>query len=390
MHRGTKGPVLLSLLLLSSLAGTAAGREDLEEEFFRDLDSMEREYRDFEKTAFEAFQKDVEAMWGDFVASTRKDWVEYSEDRKARTRVDFKEGEVLVEVLLPRAEADRNPAAASERITSEIQALVAHKGKNRDYSLPPAGPGQPERPPQPLLTEPVLKDQLRDASGKTVTPENGEAFAREVIRSNPVTQETLQTALGPVVKAQVRFRLVPEHLRIRASRYLEIVRANSTRFAVSVPLVFAVMHTESFFNPKATSPVPAHGLMQVVPKTGGRDAYKYVYGKDRIPSADYLYQPEKNVELGCAYLRLLSERYFGAVRNPENALYIAIASYNTGPGNLASALCGAPLLDRAAAEANKMAPAALYQFLLQHLPVEETRQYLRNVSERISLYQDWR
>lgn len=389
-------PTILATLAIAAVACLGAGspalaqQEDLEREFFRGVESMERGYRDFERRAFEDFRRDVEALWGDFVASSKKDWVEYSDDRRARTRVDFEQGEVAVEVVLSRKEIEANPAAPAERIASEIEALISHRGKSRDYTLPPDRPGQQPRPPQPLLAEPVLKDQLRDASGRPVTSENAKRFAQEVLRSTPVAQEALATAQGPMVKAQVRFRLVPEHLRIRAERYLDLVRANSRRFAVSVPLTFAVMHTESYFNPKATSPTPAHGLMQLVPKTGGRDAYRYVYGRDRVPTADYLYQPANNIELGCAYLRLLSEQYFGAVRNPENSLYVAVASYNTGPGNVAATLCGEALLERAAARANSMSPAELYRHLLERLPYEETRNYLRNVTSRMALYEEWR
>ena len=53
------------------------------------------------------------------------------------------------------------------------------------------------------------------------------------------------------------------------------------------PVVFAVIHTESYYNPKARSGAPAYGLMQLVPTSGGRAAYRYVYKKDQVLPPSY-------------------------------------------------------------------------------------------------------
>jgi len=493
-------PFLLSallLVLLSTLPGVQVvhpDEMDMEGEFFQGQEGMETEFRDFQREAFEQFRREVEALWNDFKVSTKKDWVEYSGDKTARSRVDFENGEAVVEVLVPKEEVLRDPAALRKKLEIELERLVEDRGKTLDYPLPAEAPPlalvrekalrveetpgeaalseleredalqkekqpvktpptevvreetlrveettvdeafreleqedalqketQPvktpptevvreetlrveetpvkeavapevkkEVPPMPLLPEPVLKDQLKTQDGKVVTPKNKKDFAKEVLETRPVEQKTLPTKKGEMVQASVSFPLVPNHLRIRAERHLDDVRKNADRFRVPVPMAFAVIHTESYFNPKAKSHIPAYGLMQLVPRSGGRDAYKYVYGKDKILGPDYLYQPGKNIELGCAYLGLLQNRYFRKVKDPQNAQYCAIASYNTGAGNLSRALTGKKRINPAVEKINTMTPEQLYSHLRGNLPYPETRNYLKKVRERMDLYQEWK
>ena len=260
------------------------------------------------------------------------------------------------------------------------------RGKNRDYNLRTQ---KRTVTPSPLLPRPVLKGQLRVGSGIPVTAKNKREFAGHIIRTRPVFKKRIRSTKGDLVKAGVTFSLVPGHIRIRAQGYLEPVRKNARRFGISIPLAFAVMHTESYFNPKATSPVPAYGLMQLVPESGGMDAYHYVYNEKKILPADYLYKPENNIELGCAYLGLLKNDYFAGIRSPDNALYCTIAAYNTGPGNLSRAFCGKKNLKCAVDRANRMKSKALYKHLRKHLPYHETRDYLKKVNSRRGLYQEW-
>jgi len=392
--------ISLSLVLLAGLFThrEAVGQDDLEREFFQGVASMEKEYKDFEQAAFEEFRREVRATWQDFEISTKKDWVEYSEDLTGRSRVDFETGEVEVEVLVPEEQAVQNPKATTERLAQEIERLVEDRGKARDYPLPAAPPIEEpaavpappkEIPPPPLLPSPVLEDQLQTQTGRPVSSENKKEFAREIVETRPLKETVMETEKGNLVKARVAFSLVPDHLRIRGEKYLASVRRESGRFDISVPLAFAVIHTESYFNPKATSPAPAYGLMQLVPRSGARDAYRFVYGQDRILPPDYLYVPGNNVELGCAYLGLLKNRYFRNVKDPQNALYCAIASYNTGAGNLSRSLAGKARIQPAIDRVNTMDPEEFYTYLRENLPYAETRDYIKKVRERMRLYKEW-
>ena len=90
-------------------------------------------------------------------------------------------------------------------------------------------------------------------------------------------------------------------------------------------LGFRLVKLESDFNPRATSPVGALGLTQVMPST----ARYYV----KNVSAARLYDPQVNLEVGFRYLRGLVREYHGDVK-------LALLVYNRGPVAVAKARAG--------------------------------------------------
>ena len=81
-------------------------------------------------------------------------------------------------------------------------------------------------------------------------------------------------------------------------------------------LAFRLVKLESDFNVRATSPVGAVGLTQVMPAT----ARYFVKGITR----DRLYDPQTNLRVGFRYLRGLVNEYDGDVK-------LALLVYNRGP-----------------------------------------------------------
>jgi len=150
----------------------------------------------------------------------------------------------------------------------------------------------------------------------------------------------------------------------------------------------AITETESSFNPKAKSHIPAYGLMQLVPSSGARDAYNYVYKKDKVLKKRYLFKPKNNIELGCAYLAKIRYNYFKSIKDDEKAYMCSVAAYNTGAGNVAKALTNTTKLKPASKKANQLGSDELYKTLLKDLKYEETRNYLKKVWARKDKYSD--
>jgi membrane-bound lytic murein transglycosylase C len=117
--------------------------------------------------------------------------------------------------------------------------------------------------------------------------------------------------------------------------------------------------------------------MQIVPKSAGKDAYKYIKGKDISPSKSYLFDAKNNIELGVAYLDLLDKKYLYGIKNPISKEYCIISAYNTGSGNVLKTF--AKDKSRAKRVINSKKPSEVYDILRANLPYAETRRYLKKV-----------
>ena len=94
-------------------------------------------------------------------------------------------------------------------------------------------------------------------------------------------------------------------------RFENIIHRTADKHQVDASLIKAVIHTESYFNPNATSIKGASGLMQLMPATAER------YG------ITDLYSPRQNIDAGVRYLRDLIKRY-------PKKIKLALAAYNAG------------------------------------------------------------
>lgn len=116
-------------------------------------------------------------------------------------------------------------------------------------------------------------------------------------------------------------------------KYGEYVALFAKEYKLEQALIFAIIKTESSFNPYAVSHIPAYGLMQVVPASAGRDVYKMLNNRDGIPTKEMLFTPKTNIQYGSTYLNILFTRYIKGVKNSLSHEYCVIAAYNAGSGN---------------------------------------------------------
>lgn len=362
----------------------------------------------------EKFKKAVEKKWDTYEESTSKSYVSYSKDLSSRTIVDFDKGEVTIELIVdeedPKNDSyDSNSdldlrlfttklklsskfLSINPRLLNVLMMLVFQEDEdsNNDDNVNSSFTKRLSK----LLKEkgddgePILKDQLVDASGKAVeTVGNTLGIAKDLI-SDKTKKVRMHFAKDGKKRTiiSIKIPLSDNHMEKRRERYKELIEIEARRFNIPTEIALAIAETESAFNPKAKSHVPAYGLMQLVPKTGARDAYQWIYKKDKFISGRYLYKPRNNVELGCAYLSMIRHHYFSAIRDDELAYICAIPAYNTGVGNVSKALINKTNIREASKKANKMNKDELYDKLYSDLSSKEAKNYLKKVWTRKENY----
>lgn len=337
-------------------------------------DSLYRTKEAQVQAVFEAWQKksiaqelaqrnQVAALWGTQALQPIKptQWINYSSDLLTRSFIDFELGTISVETLLKAQDANSQNTVASEVNVHLKKIFDEYDG---------------------------LENMFRTKNGLAVSQNNLADFAYELAENALIGKSFLGDGSASRVSVAIGHAMIENHLKQRAQKYTSAIAQAAAEYGIEEALILAVIHTESAFNPMAKSPAKAYGLMQLVPTSGGREAYRYVFAQDHIPLPQELYQENLNIQLGAAYLRSLISHYFGDVKEPESRLYCAIAAYNTGMGNVAKAFVGESKLRQAIPLINQYTPEQLYVFLLKNLPYHETRDYLQKVSRRMKLYRE--
>lgn len=225
--------------------------------------------------------------------------------------------------------------------------------------------------------EPYLLGLVQDQRGKSIaTPAQAESYADYLLQKQSETRK-VDAKEGAKDALFVNFSMVANFQNKQAEKYRAVVGKYAAQYKVSPSLVFAVIRTESNFNPFAVSSAPAYGMMQLVPSSGGREGYRAAKGRDEMPSREYLFDAQNNIELGTAYLGVLSSKQLDYVSNATSREYCVISAYNTGPSNVLKAFSR----DKVAAvnSINSLEPPGVYDKLRTGLPYEETRQYLVRV-----------
>lgn len=350
------------------------------------LQNLEKEYEDYvkaEQEAYQKFVKEMSALWGknNVVESTNKDWVEYTDDGKSRSVVDFEEGKVTVEVIVT-PEEEKSEEKIDRKLEDKLKELIKSRGKTKDYD-------SDKEEAVDLQSTAVLENQVQKPSGEIVKEETLEKDVKEIVEEAEIEKKEIRGDDGKNRQVvTIKLDLAPDHIKTRAEKYKKEVEMYCRKYNVDPAMAYAVMQTESSFNPKAKSHVPAYGLMQIVPASAGKDCAASLKKSFTKPTANYLYHPENNIEMGVHYLYLLEKRYYTKVEDDDSRDLCVIASYNTGAGNVARALRGDTNIFKAIPQINDMSYNELFRYLERKL-LPETQNYIRKVTERMQNFDKW-
>jgi membrane-bound lytic murein transglycosylase C len=351
------------------------------------------------KEAFADYKKELSKVWGDdVVISDKTTWVTHSDDLTTRNEVDFEKEEIRVTVIVDDSTPEKeikeklqnelNKLAGTSVDTAQKQDPISQKVEKIIAKQPvkPALPPKPEPDTKPVIKltkTPVTSPKAQDDIAKLVKT------AKVVIKPAPKpTASKPKANKKPVNKQRVVMTVpMPKVAKSsKAERFKQPAKNYGDKWKIDDALILAIMHSESSFNPMARSHIPAYGLMQIVPRSAGQDASALIYGNAKMLSSNYLYTPNKNINVGSAYLHILDKRYLRKIKDPESRLYCVIAAYNTGAGNVAKAFTGKTSVTKAAPKINSMTPYQVYNHLLRNLPYDETKGYLKKVTARYEAY----
>lgn len=329
------------------------------------IQRLEQEVKEYQQQIAQ-LQQQVRQHWGSAAPpANAHQFVKYTDEYQSRGAMDFDQGVIVVETVDPSNPKQR----LKEAIVTTL--LTPYDAENpeifSDKAISYSGPA-------------LLSGQVMDHEGQPVRWEwRANRFADYLV-NNKVQQ--LQRNGHTVYRVEIP--LVANHTQVRGHQYEHLVRDASRRYNVDETLIYAIMETESHFNPYATSHIPAYGLMQVVPSTAGRDVFQRIKKRNDQPTRSYLFNPANNIDTGTAYITILRDIYLKDIRHPLSKEYAIISGYNGGAGNVMRTFHS----DRRQAinVINQLTPQQVYDRLHRKHPSAEARGYIKKVTEAQQRY----
>jgi membrane-bound lytic murein transglycosylase C len=346
------------------------------QQFYNYQQNFEKEFEDYKNAYNEAlkeYKNNIKQYWPKAEVSEQHKWVQYINGYQAKQVIDYSKEELRFEVF----------AQHEKEALSKIQTIYNKMGKltikdiNKEDIIENKIAYKLGTTYEPLkIDEELLGSMLDKSEQKQIKEELSQKKLKHVIHNDKNIFVT-------------RIAMPPNSILKRAQKYSHIIKEENKNNNLSEELIHAIIHTESSFNPLARSYIPAFGLMQIVPKSAGIDAYYHLYGKKKILSSRYLYNPTNNIKLGATYLKILYYEYLKDIKDPNNRLQCTIAAYNTGTGNVAKAFIKNGNIKEAAKIINTLNSAQVYKRMMKKLPYKETRKYLFKVNRNLKFYKKY-
>ena len=302
----------------------------------------------------------VHKTWGDkeFLEAGKHRYVKYLDGYRTRAHIDFDKGKIYISTV-----SQYQPKETLKKAiigTLLMPSDPSHVDLFSDKSIP-------------LRGRPFLLGQIKDQENKDIEwPWRAGKYADYLIE-HKLQSKTIKNGKAYYVEIS----MVDDHLEQREFQYADLIKKASNEYDISIDLIYAIIQTESSFNPYAVSHAGAYGLMQVIPKTAGADVFKLVKNKSGIPTKEYLFNPANNIDTGTAYFYILKNRYLRDITHATNKHYSMVSAYNGGSGGVFSTFD--PSKTKAINEINSLQPSQLYWALTNKHPKAEARRYLEKV-----------
>jgi len=321
----------LSIYFFVSILGSPETSADELSNFNITSIGLEKRYEDFdslETKKFEQNKENVLKKWDEIAVSSNKVLVKLYDNNNIRLIVDYENGEVNLEAI----------------------------GKNKIEI-------------RTLLNELISDKGIYDSILSLEELENEKLTKAEYLNNlmNKIKVDKSDSDIGK--RSNVNFSMISGHIKIRAKRYVHIVKKWAHLNNTEPELVMAMIRQESAFNPRAESHIPAYGLMQIVPKYAGQDVLRQLNGRDERPTRNSLFDPEINVMFGTSYIKILSEKFRGLTVDKSQLEHLVVASYNWGPDRILKAIKSKKI---------NLNNPDLYEQIRKIAP-EETKEYLKKV-----------
>jgi membrane-bound lytic murein transglycosylase C len=332
-----------------------SGQKTAWEKFENGTKAASNNHETAQTGSWEKMRNRVLQKWTDGAIPERRTFVEYFNGDSSRIKVDYENGTVAVETLIDSNDDQiQSTKLAKSNIENTLSTIISQDSKSAAAIL--------------------SSDEI---SGVISTQ-------RELISS--LTQNVEMSGLEkgeddqPRKLYKVTFKLVPDYVKRRAAKFRPIVEEWAKKYNLDPAFILGIIRQESSFNPRARSPVGAIGLMQIMPQFAGLEVLEKVTGKPTTPTAEYLYDPTKNIMVGVTYLQLLRDQYFSGIKDEEKRRFLMTCSYNWGPHRIKKAIANGRISTRV--------PASDLFNKLQQITPAETSDYLRKVTQYASEFKD--
>ena len=312
---------------------------------------------------FSKLEKNVNQKWGaeNIQLPEKKKYVKYTNNYQDRAYIDFNKGFVRVETV-----------SSTNSLTHLKEAIIT-------TLLTPGDPNEvdiftdatiPNSKSSPFLYEQVLDQDQQAIKWRWRASRYADYLIANHLEKNKIENKQVYA---------VQFALEKNSEEIRSYKYSDFVQKSSKKYNIDESLIYAIIQTESSFNPYAVSHANAYGLMQIIPRTAGRDVFERIKNRDDEPTKQYLFNPENNIDTGTAYLHILKTRYLKAVSNSTARHYSAISAYNGGASNVFKTFNYNQT--KAINIMNQKNSQQIYDDLTQKHSSEESRNYLYKVNK---------